>query len=108
MSERNRATIWATNVEGIFNMMILSNEGHTRIDKPGLTAVEVCDFLFSGPLVDFLEFDVDGKAVNHEAIHAEAHRRGKSIVSQGPCPGCGRTTSADPSCPVCGVPWPSA
>ena len=108
MNERNKATIRATKDEGIFDLMIVSNGGRNRIDKPGLTATEVCDCLFSGPLVDFLEFGLDGKPVNHEAIHAEAKRRGKSIINQGPCPGCGRTTSADPSCAVCGVPWPSA
>ena len=108
MSERNRATIWATKVEGRFNMMILSTGGHERFDKHDLTAVEVVDYLLSGPLIDILEFDVDGKPVNHEAIHAEARRRDKSIGRQRPCGTCGSITMANPSCPECGAPWTSA
>ena len=108
MSERNRATIWATKVEGRFNLTILPSGDGERIDKPGLTAVEVVDHIFSGPLIDFTEFDVDGKPVNHEAIHAEARRRGKSIVGVRPCDTCGNTTETDPSCPECGAPWTNA
>lgn len=108
MSERNKASIRSTKVEGKFDMMIRPTGSEKFIDKVGLTAVEVCDYLFSGPLVDFLEFDINGNAVNHEAIHAEAQRRGKSIVNEGPCPTCRNTTSANPSCPECGVPLPSA
>ena len=108
MSERNRASIWATAVEGRFNLIVLPSGDSKRIDKPDLTAVEVVDYLFSGPLIDFREFDINGKEVNHEAIHAAARGRGKPIVNQRPCETCGNVTRADPSCPECGVPWPSA
>jgi len=108
VSERNKATIWSTDVEGIFDMMIQPTGSDTFIDKKGLTAAEVCDCLFAGPLVEFLEFDSKQNAVNHAAIHAEARRRGKPIVSECPCPTCKHSTSANPSCPECGVPWTNA
>lgn len=108
MITRNEARVWATNVEGRFDLVIRPIGSNDSIEKKNLTAVEVCDYLFSGPLVEFMEFDIKGNAVNHEAIHAEAERRGIRIVNERPCPACGNTTRADPSCPVCGVPWTSA
>ena len=108
MNERNKASIRSTNAEGIFDMMIRPIGSETFIEKTGLTAVEVCDYLFAGPLVDFFEFDINGNAVNHAAIHAEAQRRGKTIVEQRPCGACGNTTTVNPSCPECGVPWTNA
>lgn len=108
MSQRNKASIWATDVEGRFNLFVLPSGDFERIDKLGLTAAEVVDYLLSGPLIDFREFDIHGNEINHEAIHAEARRRGKPVMNRRPCDACGKITSADPSCPECGVPWPSA
>lgn len=108
MSKRNKASIRSTDVDGIFDMMIRPSGSETFIHKDGITAAEVCDYLFSGPLVDFFEFDINGNPVNHEAIHAEAQRRGKTIVARRACDTCGSTTSATPSCPECGAPWTNA
>jgi len=108
VSSRNSASIRATNVEGRFDLTILPSGDGKRIDKPGLTAAEVVRYLSSGPLIDFREFDIDGIEVDHAEIHAEIQRLGKSIGNQRPCETCGNITRADPSCPECGVPWPSA